>query len=120
MINENVSITGMFIGCLPITSLRLSTLQCFYDRNCLDIVKNALKLENLSITALDSTQSSQFLLNTTLDRIIDNLMLEEWSNSQNYTSYFNQCNSQQCSYSIVKRNSILLIFTVLLGLCKLK
>ena len=120
MINENVSIPGMFIGCLPITSLRLSTLQCFYDQSCLDTVKNVLKLENLSITALNSTQSSRFFVNTTLDHIIDNLMLEERLNSQNYTSYLHQCNPQQCSYSVIKKNDVLLVVTTLLGLCKLK
>lgn len=120
LINENVSVPGMFIGCLPITSLRLSTLQCFYDQNCLDIVKNVLKLENLSVTALNSTQSSRFFVNATLDHIIDNFMLEEWLNSQNYSSYFHQCNPQQCSFSVVKRNDALLIITTLLGLCKFK
>ena len=120
VINGNVSIPGMFIGCLPITSLRLSTLQCFYDQHCLDIVKDTLGLNNISITALNSTQSSRFLYNTTLDRIINNLMLEEWSNSQNYSAYFYQCNPQQCSYSIVRRNDASLILTTLLGFCKLK
>jgi hypothetical protein len=108
----------MFIGCLPITSLRLSSFQCFYDQICLDEVKEALGLKNLSMISLDPSQLSQFAINTTLGPIIDNLLLEEWTNKINYTEYFNQCNLQQCTYSITKRNNPLVIFTTLLGLCK--
>ena len=108
----------MFIGCLPITSLRLSSLDCFYRQVCVDKVKGALGLRNLSIISLDPFQSSQYTTNTTLSHIIDNLMLEDWSNKINYTEYFNQCNLKQCTYSITQRNNPLLIFTTLLALCK--
>ena len=118
IMNENLSVPGMFIGCLPLTSLRLSSLQCFYDQICLDKIKQAIKLQNISITSLNSTQSSHFSMNTTLDHIIDNLMLEQWTNNINYNEYFNECNLEKCSYSIIKQNNALVIFTTLLGLCK--
>jgi cytoplasmic iron level regulating protein YaaA (DUF328/UPF0246 family) len=108
----------MFIGCLPITSLLLSSLQCFYDDICLNDVKKAMNLQNLSIISLNSTQLRQFSMNTTLNKIINNLMLDEWIYNINHTEYFNQCNPQQCTYSIIERNNILVIFTTLLGFCK--
>lgn len=119
MINKNLSISGMFIGCLPITSLRLSTLECFYDRICLDKVKLALNIQNSSIESLNQLETSRFLINTTLNEIIDELMIEEWIYSIDYDQYFQQCQIKQCTYSIRKRNNFLTIFTTLLSLCKL-
>lgn len=108
----------MLIGCLPITSLRLSTLQCFYDQNCLDQVKNTLNIQNISIIPLNITQSSKFPMNITFNQVIDNLMLEKWTYDVDYDKYFSECSPKQCSYSIVKENNALVIFTTLLGLCK--
>lgn len=108
----------MMIGCLPITSLRLSTLECFYNQTCLNQMKTILNIENITISALDSTQTSQFFPNTTLNHIIDHLMLEKWTNQTNFTKYFDQCNPQECTYSLIEQNSALSIFATLLGLCK--
>lgn len=118
MIDKNTSVPGMFIGCLPLTSLRLSKLECFYDQNCIHQIINVLNLQNISITALNPNEISQYVMNTTLDHIIDNLMLEEWTNYTNYNEYFYQCNTLQCTYSKTERNNLLVIVTTLLGLCK--
>ena len=70
---------------LPITSLRLSTLDCFLQSNL-----------------IKSNATSK----TTLNEIIDNLMLENWT-------------FEKCSYSMMIAKDPLSIFTNLLGLCKL-
>ena len=118
VISQNTSIPGMFVGCLPLTSLRLSTLECFYNQSCLDRVTQAINLQYIPLTALDPTQSNQFSINTTLNYIIDNLMLDDWTSNNNYSAYFNECNLNQCTYSIIKQNNPLVIFTTLLGLCE--
>ena len=108
----------MKIGCLPVTSLLLSTLECFYNQTCVNEVKGSFQLQNLSITALNSSYSSQYSMNTTLDYIINNLFIEQSSGNVNYSAYYEQCSPQQCTYSMVTSNSALSIFTTLLGLCK--
>ena len=117
-INDNTTVDGMFIGCLPITSLRLSSLRCFYDQICLDKVADALYLKNLSIISLDPSRINHYATNTTLNHLIDNLMLEEWENEINYTVYFNECAIKQCTYLVSKKENPLVIFTTLLSLCK--
>ena len=120
VINGNVSVPGMFIGCLPLTSLRLSSLECFYDQQCLNNIQQAMNLSNLLIMPLSANQSNRLAVNRSLDRIIGNLMLNEWTNDINYSEYFHQCQSTQCTYSITERNNLLVVFTTLLGLCKLE
>jgi len=119
IIKNNTIVNGMFIGCLPITSLRLSTLECFYNQTCLNGIQQILDLQNISIiNSLDPFASSQYSIETTLNDIIDHLMLEEWTYRINYTSYFNTCNLKKCTYSIMKTKNPLAIFMSLLGLCK--
>ena len=118
IINENIIIDGMFIGCLPITSLRLSSLECFYNQTCLAQIQQAFNLHNMSINSLNPLQSSQYSVNTALNKIIDNLMLENWTYEINYTEYFKHCNLQKCTYSIMQRNNPLVVFTTLVSLCK--
>lgn len=108
----------MFIGCLPITSLRLSTLECFYNQTCFNEVKQTTNSQNLSVNCLNPLESSRYPIKTALNEIIDHFMLEEWIYEINYTEYFNACNLKRCSYSIMKRKDTLAIFTNLLGLCK--
>ena len=119
IIGNDTVIDGMFIGCLPITSLRLSTLECFYNETCLNQIQQVLSLESLSMNVLDSFQSSRYSVKTTLNYIIDNLMLENWTFEINYTAYSNACNFEKCSYSMMIAKDPLSIFTNLLGLCKL-
>lgn len=119
ILNDNLSINGMFIGCLPITSLRLSTLECFHDRICFDKVNLALNTKNSSsIELLNHLSESHFRINTTLDKIIDELMLEEWIYSIDYNQYLEKCHVTQCTYSVTERNRFVIIFTTLLSLCK--
>lgn len=118
IIHDDIIVDGMFIGCLPITSLRLSTLECFYNQTCLNRTQVAFNLQNMSISSLNPLQQSQYSVNTTLNKIIDNLMLENWTYEISYAEYFNQCNIKECTYSIMERNNPLVIFTALLSLCK--
>ena len=118
IIKNHTIISGMCIGCLPITSLRLSTLECFYNQTCLNEIKETLNLQNMSLHSLDPFASSQYLINTTLNYIIDRFMLEKWANQINYTQYFDTCNLEKCTYSTMDTKNPLAICTNLLGLCK--
>ena len=53
---------------------------------------------------------------TTLNEIIDNLMLENWTFEINYTAYSNACNFKKM---LMLAKHPLIVFTNLLGLCKL-
>ena len=117
-VQNNTVVDGMFIGCLPITSLLLSTLECFYNQTCLDKIKQALNIQNFSIDPLNSLESSQYSSKTTVNQIMNNLMLENCTYEINYTDYFNQCNLTKCYYSVMYKKNPLSTFMTLLGLCK--
>ncbi|CAF4902373.1 unnamed protein product, partial [Rotaria sp. Silwood1] len=69
-------VPGFQVGCVPQNALLQSTLECFYNQSCLDIVitlTGALR----TVFALNISNSiSRFDPRTTIGDIFDNLMLE--------------------------------------------
>ncbi|CAF4047064.1 unnamed protein product [Rotaria sordida] len=96
-------VPGFQVGCVPQNALLQSTLECFYNQSCLDIVislTGALR----TVSALNISNSfSRFTPTTTIGILFDNLMVESWKNSTDFAAYFQTCAPKACSYSYVKR-----------------
>ncbi|CAF1018049.1 unnamed protein product [Adineta steineri] len=110
----SIPIKGLNVGCTPSESFRASTLECFFDRSCIDLIHQYTNYSNshdlLSIT------NSRFSNNSTIAELIDSLFIEQWSNKTNYTSYFQQCLPSYCFYTSVQKFNLLDIITLLLSL----
>ncbi|CAF4301907.1 unnamed protein product, partial [Adineta steineri] len=114
---DTFPLPGLYTGCYIIESLLQSNLQCFYDQACIDTVQSYLGSSTLiNVTALDISLSNQFLENSTVADILDQLMVEEWKNSSMYENYYNECKPSRCSYTVTTKNSALYIITTLIGL----
>ena len=117
-IEENVlklvAVKGMKMGCTPSESFRLSTLECFYDQSCLDLIQHYTNYST-PILPLGRTMK-RFRLNTTVNELINDGFVEEWKTSMNYSSYFHKCSPSLCSYIYVQQFNLLYIITLFLGL----
>ncbi|CAF0949105.1 unnamed protein product [Adineta steineri] len=121
---ENFS--GLVIGCLPVYGLRLSTLECFYNSTCLQRLATFLNSSDdpsplnssYVLPPLNISLYSRFtpISSTTIGTLIDELFIETWYNTSNYSSYFSSCAPLTCHYSYEKRNSVLYMITTYLGL----
>jgi hypothetical protein len=100
----------MLTGCYALEAILQTTLECLYDQQCIDST-NIFKAINIS-----SLTSSRFSLNTTVESIVNQLMVEEFLNDTSYESYFNQCAPLTCTYSYVNNNNIIEGLTILIGL----
>ncbi|CAF4201298.1 unnamed protein product, partial [Adineta steineri] len=70
-------ILGISSGCLPVTSILVSTLECFYDQTCVNkLISYFLTIE--SFTAMIYNNRSVYNQNSTIESIADNLMIEDW------------------------------------------
>ena len=105
-------VPGMLVGCYPYTSLLQSTLECFYDQSCLDLLQ--LFIPELSFTSPIS--SSRFPQNTTVEDLYGELFVESWNNQSNFTEYFQRCSPQSCSYSYDQRFNWIHVLITLVGL----
>ncbi|CAF4357303.1 unnamed protein product [Rotaria sp. Silwood2] len=118
--SEIIPIKGLRIGCTPSESFHASTLECFYDPSCINLIQdntNYIKSINFtsSLNPL-SIMKSQYSINATIAELIDNLFIEQWIATINYSSYFERCSPLLCSYTCIEQFNLLYTVTVLLGL----
>ena len=113
-------IEGFKMGCTPTESFLMSTLECFYNSSCINLMREQISYnapDHLTSTPLPlSTNSSRYLPNTTIADLVHNLFIETWSTTINYTAYFHLCSPASCSYTYVQQVSLLQTLTTVLEL----
>ncbi|CAF4213438.1 unnamed protein product [Adineta steineri] len=118
--NDLFIVPGVRLGCFLTESLLQSTLECFFDQQCLDKVQNFTVSTSrfpFTTTALKyNSTNTQYNTNTSIGDIVDNLMIEQWNNKTSFISYFEQCNSQSCTYSYTRQGDLRYILTTIIGL----
>lgn len=112
------AVPGVYIGCYVMESVLQSTLECFYNQSCLTQLQSAYNssLTPLQVTPLNPSQASVYTPNSTVQQLIDKLMIEEWSATVMYDRYYDECKPVQCTYSYQARNDAIYIITTVVGL----
>ncbi|CAF0944033.1 unnamed protein product [Adineta ricciae] len=110
-----VLIKGMKMGCTPSESFFASTLECFYDQLCLDLIQNYTNYKH-SLTPLATATLTRFPQNTTISEFVEDLFIESWSTDINYPLYYQQCLPSICYYISVEKFNVFYIITLILGL----
>ncbi|CAF4111614.1 unnamed protein product [Rotaria sp. Silwood2] len=121
----NRTIPGLNLGCFPIDSILLSTLECLFDQSCIqmlidwrlfDFAQYYLPVNFTNITALDPSIKSQYLPNTSLETIISQLFIEDWTEAVDYASHYAQCQPRSCIYTFIEKRQPIFIITNVVGL----
>lgn len=116
-IQGRFTVPGLHVGCYIIESLLRSTLQCFYNQTCINILCSTFTSGfEVNITALDPSVASRYFGNSTIQQLVNSLMVEEWNPSVRFESYYDECQPAQCIYTHTTRNDIIYIVTTLIGL----
>ena len=111
------TVPGLYVGCYVIESLLRSSLQCFYNQTCINILQSyCWSPFPINVTALDPSIPSVYFVNSTIQQMVNSLMVEEWNSSLRYASYYAECRPAQCIYTHTTRNDIIYIVTTLIGL----
>ncbi|CAF3702089.1 unnamed protein product, partial [Adineta steineri] len=114
---DSFDVPGFYTGCYVIEALLQSTLQCFYHQTCIDDLQIYLSPPvPMDVTALDSLLPSQYSENSTIEYLLNNLMIEEWNSTQLYDQYYNECQPIECTYTTETRNSVIYIITTIFGI----
>ena len=105
------------MGCLPIYGLRQSTLECFYNFTCLQALADFVNM-TVVFDPLNVSTSSRFLPvpSVPIGRLIDELFIETWGTTNNYSAYLTSCAPALCQYTHAEKNTIIYIVTTCLGL----
>lgn len=108
---SSTEIPGLLVGCMPYQSILESTLQCFYNDQCLTELFN-----HTNIKPLNSSINSAFPIFTKIGTLIDEFFIESWSNEKDFESFFNECRPNQCTYVYNSRGTIVFVITMMLSL----
>ncbi|CAF1069768.1 unnamed protein product, partial [Adineta ricciae] len=113
---DNVTLPGVMVGCFPVESLLQSSLDLLYNQTLVDLLSSGT---NDTFVALNRTSASRYQPDvTTVDTILSQLMIEEWEpvvNSTSYDLYFAQCSPSSCTFSNIKRRSLVATSTDLIA-----
>ena len=109
-VQESSTMPGLMVGCYPLESLLKSTLECLYNTSCFSLLQSISR----SFAPLKDSSSSRYQKNSTVDFILSQLMVEQWTSSVIYENYYAQCAPSLCSY--ITRRPALQVLTLLLGL----
>ena len=101
---------GMMAGCYAIEALVQTTLECFYDQECINADGTFPSLD------ISTLEKSQFNMNTTIEVLLNHLMVEEYFTNISYEKYFNACAPSSCTYSYIGHGSTVEAITSLIGL----
>ncbi|CAF3966308.1 unnamed protein product [Adineta steineri] len=109
----SIPIKGLKMGCTPSESFRMSTLECFYDQSCINLIHEYTNYTG-HVTSL-SLRTNQSSINITIAELITNQFIEQWSVSMNYSSYFEKCLPSLCSFTYIQQINPLYIVTLILS-----
>ncbi len=58
---------------------------------------------------------SHFEHTTTIETLVEELMIEEWTNITSFHSYYAYCNPNQCTYSYSERMNVAFVVIFIIG-----
>lgn len=121
----NRPIPGLNYACFPIDSILVSTLECFFNQSCIQMLSDNrlydfgdyyLPVNLTNIRALDVNLKSQYYPNTTMETIISQLFVENWTTSADFMAHYQQCQPKYCTYTYIERYQAVFIITSVIGL----
>ena len=106
------AVPGLYIGCYTIEAVLNSTVECFYNETCFNqFLSHLLGNSSMHILPLDRSLLVRSSVQSTIQQLIDYLMVEKWNFSFSFEDYYQQCHPKQCSYTYVTRNDAIYIVT---------
>ena len=106
-------VPGFYTGCNVIESLLQSNLECFFNQMCINTLQSYLLLSPIVLPALSSSLPKKYLVNSTIQELLNNLMIKKWTASFTYTEYHKQCQPTQCSYTVDTRYDTIYIVIIM-------
>ena len=105
-----VLVPGMKVDCLIVDSTLASTLECYYDHACLSLLHGPLS------NSVKLLSSRHFASKSTVQMLVDEMMIEEVTHDIRFDLFFAQCNPAYCTYSYTHRFDAVFVITTIIGL----
>lgn len=110
------NIPSIIVGCFVSTSVYQSSLECFFDRTCVNALEIDISSESMDDIPVLEMNATRFSPNEVIGTFANNLMLETWNENVFFDQYYEQCAPEHCTFSYKSRDNLLKIITTLIGL----
>ena len=108
---SSVPIPGLKSDCLIVNGVLKSSLECYYDEICINQLHGSIA----NVNPLSKTGNRYFMLNSTIQQILDKLMIDEVLTDVTFDKYYAQCNPKYCSYIAFRRFNLFFAMSTLIG-----
>ena len=103
---QRLTVDGFYVSFYPVESLLLSQLQCLYNTSFMHILGKTGCMTDYNKNFEALSQPSRFPINVTFLSLVNQLFIESWEPEFNYAAYFEQCQPQTCSYTVIEKPSL--------------
>jgi hypothetical protein len=107
------TVPGIIADCLVVDATLASTLECYYDRTCLFLLHEQWAM---NVTPLSSNSNIHFSPYSTVQMLLDELMIDNLTIDIDFNLFYLQCNPAYCTYAYMHRFDILYIVTTIIGI----
>lgn len=115
IIQPNSTLTGIVINCLPMQTTLDSSLECFYNESCMNILFSVYSRPH-DISLLDASLPSRFSPTVNIALLINELFIEEIFNETIYKKYYHECTPMYCTFTYSRRFDWVFVITTLIAL----
>jgi hypothetical protein len=110
------TLPNIIVGCFVIPSVYESSLECFFNQTCLDLVQIEIQSSQSINVSILQTNSTRYSPQTVIETLVNNLMVDTWNEIIQYDEYYDQCAPEQCTYTFTSRKNLLQVITTTVGL----
>ncbi|CAF1199914.1 unnamed protein product [Adineta ricciae] len=111
LINETI-IPGLILDCYLIDATLASTFECYYNQTCFSLLHENF---SSSVKLLSSEQNRQVALNSTIQSLLERLMIDDLTIEIHFDLFYDQCKPTFCSYSYSHRFDVMFVITTLIS-----
>ncbi|CAF1618625.1 unnamed protein product [Adineta ricciae] len=108
MINQTI-VPGMIMDCYLVDATLSSTLECYHNQTCFSLLHPSMPMKLLS-----NNVNKQFSLNSTIQLLLEKLMIDNLTININFDLFYDQCKPLFCSYSYSHRFDVMFVITTLI------
>lgn len=110
------NVTGFAVGCYTVESVLQSTLECLFDISCLNGILAFFPLSNSIVKNPLNLSQTRFPPKTTVDTLVSNVFVENWSIDSSFDYYYAECAPILCSYTLTAHNNFLYVLIKLVSM----
>ncbi|UJR29660.1 hypothetical protein I4U23_017208 [Adineta vaga] len=88
------TIPGFYIGCYIDDAVRISTLECYFNQSCVDLLKLYLNYsKSFETKSLNPNDIKTYNVTSTINDLFKNAIVEQWLSNNSYKNYYEKCRS---------------------------